>query len=440
MGRKTVSELSMKEVAKKAKEPGFHAVGLVPGLYLQVIKDGGRSWVFRFSLNGKRRDMGLGSFDGLTLAGARSKAQECRTMVQEGIDPIAARRADDAARTAAIAKGVTFSACAKAFIEMRGHEWKNPKHRQQWENTLATYVYPIIGALPVCEVDTDSVLDVLTQPVKVLGATYPLWNAKTETATRIRGRIENILDWAAAKPREYRSGDNPARWSGHLDESLPDPNKIRTVKNHAALPHKELGLFMARLVRVDGMASRALEFAILTAARSGEVRGATWQEIDLEAAVWVVPAARMKNGVEHRVPLCGRAIQLLHRTPRYDGTDLIFPGMLSQPLSDMSLTAVLRRMAGKGLIVPGLTVHGFRSTFRTWVSDTGRSGDAAERALAHKPPTKLLQAYDRTDMFEPRKKLMNDWSNFCDNAILEAETVAGLKRLFAEVSPIRRAA
>lgn len=420
MGRKTVAPLSVKEVIKKAKTPGFHAVGGTAGLYLKVTDEGARSWLLRYSFNGKRRDMGLGSFDDVTLEAARTKAQEWRGKAKAGIDPIAARRQTAATDKADAAKGTTFAECAQAFISMKGTEWKNLKHRQQWENTLTTYAYPSIGALPVGQVDTDRVLAVLTQPVKVLGAHYPLWNAKTETATRLRGRIENILDWAAAKPREYRSGDNPARWAGHLENSLPDPNRIRTVKNHAALPHKELGLFMTRLVKIDGMGSRALEFAILTAARSGEVRGATWSEIDFDAAVWTVPAKRMKGGIEHRVPLSGRAIQLLMRTPRYEGTDLIFPGMLNQPLSDMSLTAVLRRMADKGLVSAGLTVHGFRSTFRTWVSDTERSGDAAERALAHKPPTKLAQAYDRTDMFEPRRKLMNEWANFCDLAVLEA--------------------
>lgn len=440
MGRKTVEALSAKEVAKKAKTPGFHAVGVVPGLYLQVSGEGARSWLLRYTFNGKRRDMGLGSFNDLTLEAARTKAQEWRAKATAGIDPIEARRQTIAADKAEAAKGTTFAECAKAFIEMRGAEWKNPKHRQQWENTLATYAYPTIGALPVGEVDTEKVLAVLNQPVKVLGVAYPLWNAKTETATRLRGRIENILDWAAAKPREYRSGDNPARWAGHLDQSLSAPNKIRPEKHHAALPHKELGLFMARLVKVDGMGSRALEFAILTAARSGEVRGARWGEIDFDAAVWTVPAVRMKGGIEHRVPLSGRAIQLLESTPRHAGTDLIFPGTLNQPLSDMSLTAVLRRMAAKGWIAPGLTAHGFRSTFRTWVSDTGRSGDAAERALAHKPPTKLAQAYDRTDMFEPRRKLMEEWADFCDVAALEAQTEAELNRLFLDVFPVRRAA
>lgn len=329
MGKKA-KELSALEVNRLSKA-GMHFVGGVAGLALQVSGAGARSWILRKMIAGKRRDMGLGGFPDVTLAGAREKARQIRELVDQGIDPIEDRRAKRATLAAERAKAMTFSQCVTAYLDAHGDSWKNAKHRQQWANTLDAYANPIIGNLNVAAVDTGLVLKVLE----------PIWKTKTETASRLRGRIENILSWATV--RGYRQGENPARWKGHLDKLLPARSKIQQVAHHAALPYAELGGFMADLAKMDGMGARALEFAILCASRSGEVRGATWNEIDLNAGVWIIPAERMKAKREHRVPLSSKAVSLLNKLPHLDGTELVFPGTSGQ-LSNMSLTAVLRRM------------------------------------------------------------------------------------------------
>jgi integrase len=294
------------------------------------------------------------------------------------------------------AKDVTFEQAARSYIAAHESGWRNAKHAQQWRNTLASYAYPEIGGLMVRNVELAHVLAVLE----------PIWTEKTETATRLRGRIEQVLDWATA--RGHRDGLNPARWRGHLDKLLARPSKIVDVEHHAALPFTEMGDFMRRLSDANGTGARALEFAILTAARSGEVRGATWAEIDLKAAVWTVPGNRMKMGREHRAPLSPPAISLLKLLPRMAGTDLVFPAPRGGTLSDMTLTAVVRRM--KVAAVP----HGFRSTFRDWASErTNYPRDVAEMALAHSIGDKVEAAYRRGDLFEKRRRLMADWATFC---------------------------
>lgn len=380
---------------QRLSEPGMHAVGGVAGLYLQILPSGGRSWVLRASVGGRRRDMGLGGFPDVTLAGARDAARRARAMIDDGVDPIEDRRSRKAALKASAAKVVTFKDAAKAYIDAHGDSWRNAKHRQQWENTLESYAYPKIGALSVRDIEVAHVLSVLE----------PIWKTRTETATRLRGRIERILGWATS--RGYRDGLNPARWRDHLDQQLAAPRRIAKAQHHAALPFGDMGGFMERLRAAPGMGARALEFTILTAARSGEVRGATWPEIDLERAIWTIPGERMKMGREHRVPLSPEAVALLRALPRIAGSNLVFPAPRGGPLSDMTLTAVLRRME-----VP-VTVHGFRSTFRDWAAErTNYPRDAAEMALAHAIGDKVEAAYRRGDLFDKRTRMMGDWARF----------------------------
>lgn len=389
----------------------MYFVGGVDGLALQVSGAGARSWILRKMIAGKRRDMGLGGFPDVTLAGAREKARQIRELVDQGIDPIEDRRAKRAALAAERAKAMTFAQCVTAYLDAHGDSWKNAKHRQQWANTLDTYANPIIGNLNVAAVDTGLVLKVLE----------PIWKTKTETASRLRGRIENILSWATV--RGYRQGENPARWKGHLDKLLASRSKIQLVTHHAALPYAELGGFMADLARMEGMGARALEFAILCASRSGEVRGATWGEFDLAAGVWIIPAERMKAKREHRVPLSSKAVSLLNTLPRLDGTELVFPGTNGE-LSNMSLTAVLRRM-NRG----DLTAHGFRSTFRDWAAEqTAYPSEVVEMALAHTIGNKVEAAYRRGDLFDKRRRLMDDWAKYCGTIGGAAGEVVALRK------------
>lgn len=375
--------------------PGMYAVGRVPGLHLQVLPSGGRSWILRVKVGSKRREIGLGGYPAVSLAQARESAQEKRSSIDKGIDPVAERRAAKSALQAAQASGKTFKECAAAYMAAHESGWKNVKHGQQWRNTLETYAYPVIGHLLVRDVTLAHVTRILE----------PIWTEKNETASRLRSRMELVLDWAAV--RGYRDKDNPARWRGHLDKLLARPSKVKKQEHHAALPAAAMADFMPRLRAADGIGARALEFAILTAARSGEVRGAEWSEIDLEAKVWTVPAARMKAGKEHRVPLSDAAVVLVKALPRMAGTELVFSSPRGGTLSDMTLSAVLRRMSVAA--VP----HGFRSTFRDWVSEcTAYPNQAAEMALAHAIGDKVEAAYRRGDLFEKRRQMMADWAAF----------------------------
>ena len=374
--------------------PGLHAVGGVAGLALQVTNRGARSWILRVMVGGKRRDMGLGGFPDVTLAGAREAARIARDKIKKGIDPIDDAKAKRSALYAQRAAAITFSEAAEAYIAMREPEWKNGKHADQWRNTLATYAEPVIGNIFVRDVKQEHILTVLE----------PIWLTKTETATRLRGRIENVLDWA--RVRGYRNGENPARWRGHLDKLLAIPSKVQKVEHHPALPFDELGAFMVQLRKEEGMGARALEFAILTAARSGEVRGATWGEIDMMDATWTIPAERMKAKREHRAVLNDEAMALLKSLPRTG--DLIFTNAKGGMLSDMTLTAVLRRMNRSDI-----TAHGFRSTFRDWCGErTNYPRDVAEMALAHAIGDKVKAAYRRGDLFDKRRRMMRDWGKF----------------------------
>ncbi|MBB1601077.1 site-specific integrase [Variovorax sp. UMC13] len=392
---KKAAELGPLQVSRLTK-PGAHAVGGVAGLQLKINDAGARSWVLRTMVAGKRRDMGLGGFPDVTLAQAREKARAARAQVGEGVDPIQARQAARSASAAALAKAKTFDQCAAAFIKAKSGEWANAKHRAQWDSTLETFASPVIGGLLVQDVAVSNVLDVLE----------PIWKTKTETASRLRGRIETILDWATA--RGYRTGENPARWRGHLDQLLARPKKIAKTKHHEALPFDAVGAFMVDLRAVEGSSARALEFVVLTAGRSGEIRGARWSEIDVHGKVWTVPAERMKGKKEHRVPLSSQALRLLAALPLFEDHDLLFPGRSNAPLSDMSLTACMRRM--KLTAVP----HGFRSTFRDWAAErTNFPRDLAEMALAHAIESDVEAAYRRGDMLAKRAKMMQAWADFC---------------------------
>ena len=375
------------------REEGRHPVGGVPGLHIRITNTGHRGWVLRVKVGEQRRDMGLGSYPEVSLSEARDKAREVHASLRRGDLPATPAKH----RQVAIAIACkTFKECAEGLIKDKAGEWSNSKHRQQWENTLTEYAYPHIGALPVAEIDLPHVLACLE----------PIWRTKTETASRVRGRIESVLDWATV--RKYRQGENPARWKGHLDHVLPAPTKLVKTKHHRALAIDDMPKFMAALRQREGIAARALEFVILTACRSGEVRGAQWVEIDKQAKIWTVPAERMKAGKEHRVPLSDAALKLLENQPRIEGSDYVFPGTKGQPLSDMSLTAVMRRMEIDA--VP----HGFRSTFRDWAGDrTHFPRDLAEAALAHTLSSAVEAAYRRSDALEKRREMMNGWAEFC---------------------------
>ena len=393
MSRKA-TELGALAVSR-LREPGLHAVGGVSGLYLQVTSSGARSWILRATVGGKRRDMGLGGFPDVTLAFAREKAREARSKIEQGLDPILERERALSLLRAEQAKSMTFEAACQALIDAKSDEWRNPKHRAQWAASLATYAYPTIGKLQVGDVGQAHILSIL----------QPIWKEKTETATRLRGRIEQVLDWA--RVRGFREGENPARWRGHLDKLLPAPTKIAKVVHHKALPIDAMPGFMAQLRQRKGLSARALEFLVLAAARSGEVRGATWQEIDMEAAVWTVPAERMKAQKEHRVPLSPQALALLAGMPRVEGNDLVFPAPRGGQLSDMTLTNLMRRMELEA--VP----HGMRSTFRDWAAErTHFPREVAEMALAHTIGNAVEAAYRRGDLFTKRAEMMAAWSVF----------------------------
>lgn len=390
---KVAKQLSERAVGA-IKAEGRHAVGGVPGLHLRVSA-GHRGWVLRVQVGDQRRDIGMGAYPAVGLSEAREKAREIHDGLREGKDPVAPRKQQRMALAAQTAAERTFRWCAQEFFRAKASEWSNPKHRQQWENTLEAYAMPHVGHLSVSSIDLPHVLACLE----------PIWSTKNETASRLRGRIESVLDWATV--RKYRTGENPARWKGHLDKVLAAPSKIQKVEHHRAVAVDDMPGFMAALRQREGIAARALEFTILTAARSGEVRGATWSEIDENTGVWTIPAERMKAGNEHRVPLSAAALKLLRLLPRLDGTELLFPGTKGQPLSDMTMTAVMRRMQVDA--VP----HGFRSTFRDWAGEkTNHPRELAEQALAHTLESKVEAAYRRGDALEKRRQMMEEWAQF----------------------------
>jgi len=397
-----IEKLTAIKVARLSK-PGRYADG--KGLYLQITKALVKSWIFRYERDGKERYMGLGATHTVGLAEARELAREARVCLSQGKDPLEVRNALVVANKAEQLSNLDFDRCAAEYIKSHKDAWKNDKHKKQWETSLSTYVSPHIGRLYVRRIDTPLVLKVL----------QPIWKTKTETASRIRERMERVLSWAARQG--YREGENPARWHGHLEELLPKPAKLKKVKHHPALPYREVGAFVSQLRLQKGIGARALELTILTASRTGEVLGATWGEIDFKAKVWVVPPERMKNGKEHRIPLVDAAVELLKKLRGLHSV-LVFPGAREDTkLSSMSMLTVLRRMNRQDL-----TVHGFRSTFRDWAAEmTQYPKELAELSLAHTVGNAVENAYRRSDLFERRRALMQDWAAWC--AVVQPDPV-----------------
>lgn len=396
---KKAKEMSALEVGR-LKKPGTHAVGGVAGLLLQVVPTGARSWILRTKVGEKRREIGLGAFPDVTLAQAREKAREARQAIAEGRDPVAEKAAARSALIAARGLEITFDEAARKFIESKSSEWSNPRHAGQWQSTLKDYASPSIGSLQVRDVKLGHIIAILE----------PIWTTKTETASRLRGRIESVLDWATV--HGYREGENPARWKGHLDKILAKPGNVKKVKHHPALPFREVGTFIADLRERKGSAARALEVLILTACRSNEVRSATWSEVDLQNKLWTIPDTRMKAKKEHRIPLSDRVIEIFKALPRLPDNDLVFPAARGGVLSDMTLGAVLKRMGHRGV-----TAHGFRSTFRDWAGETtAYPREVIEHALAHQLTDKAEAAYARGTLFDKRRGLMDDWAKYCGTA------------------------
>jgi integrase len=411
MGR-AVEKLKALQVERLSKKPGLYNDGA--GLCLRVTSPTARSWVLRYMLDGNAREMGLGSYPDISLADARGAASEARKLKGQGKDPIAMREAVRAQERVEAARAVTFRYCAEAYIAARKDGWKNAKHAAQWTATLETYAMPVIGNMPVQSVDVGMVHKILD----------PIWSDKTETASRVRGRIESILDWATV--REFRRGDNPARWKGHLENLFPRRSKVQKVEHHPALPYAELGAFMGSLKTEEGIGALALQFTILTAARTGEVANAKWSEIDFDESVWTVPADRMKTGREHRVPLSKPALAILRKRHELRGkSKFVFPGSRdAKPISNMAMLQTLRRMGREDL-----TVHGFRSTFRDWAAEqTAFPSEVAEAALAHVVGDKVEAAYRRGDLFQKRRKLMISWATFCGRAPASAQVIQFRKR------------
>jgi integrase len=391
---RTLERLTAVAVSR-AKEPGYYPDG--GGMYLQVTSSGAKSWVYRFMLAGKAREMGLGPLPDTNLSQARAKALEARKLRRDGIDPIEHRKAARAAASLDAAKAITFKECAARYIASHKKGWRTEKHACLWTNTLATYAESVLSALPVQSIDTGLVMRILE----------PIWAEKAETAGRVRQRIESILDWA--RVHGYRQGENPARWRGHLDKLLPAQAKVARVEHHRALPYAEAGAFMASLREQEGVGANALEFAILTAGRTGEVLGARWDEIDLNAKTWIIPAGRMKGGREHRIPLSPQAIAVVKSLKEIRSSEYVFPGgRKGRPLSNMVMLVLLRRMNRSDL-----TVHGFRSTFRDWAAEqTNYPREVAEMALSHAISDKVEAAYRRGDLLEKRRRLMETWASF----------------------------
>jgi integrase len=401
-------------LAVKSAKVGRHADGA--GLHLLVKESGARSWVYRFMLKGTTRDVGLGTAGqgGISLADARDLAAALRLKVKAGVDPLQERHREAAqalaSAQAAQVAGMTFKTVAEAYIAANEASWRNDKHRQQWRNTLASYVYPVMGELPVADIRTAHVLQILE----------PMWADKPETASRIRGRIETVLD--AAKARGYREGENPARWRGHIAQVLPARSRL-SRGHHKAMPYDAIPAFLAQLHEREAMAALAMEFVILTAARTSEMLGATWAEVDLAKARWTIPAARMKAGKEHRVPLSPRAVEILEKVKPF-GKASLFPSDKGGKLSTMAMAMLLRRMKSD------CTVHGFRSAFRDWSAEcTGYAHEVCEIALAHVIGNKSEAAYRRGDMFEKRRRLMADWADYCAQPPAAAGSVVPIRKV-----------
>lgn len=415
---------------RKAVHPGTHArnhlspVGEVAGLYLQITPTGAKSWILRAMVGGRRREIGLGPWPEVTLAAARDRARAARARIGEGFDPVEERKAARAALAAAARPALTFADAADRYLAAKAGEFRNEKHKRQWRATLAAYALPELGAVPVEKIEARDVLRILA----------PIWTDKTQTATRLRGRVEAVLSWATVAG--HRTGDNPARWRGCLSELLPAPGRVAAVVHHAALSLSDAPGWFADLRAREGMAARALQFLALTACRSGEARGATWAELDLAAALWTVPAERTKARRLHRVALSPAAVALLDGLPRGEGRALVFPGARARPLADAGLSALCRAMDADAVAAGGagwkdprtgraMVPHGLRSVFRDWCAEKGVERELAEIALAHAVGAAIERAYRRSDLLDRRRAVMAAWADFLHGR--EVATVVQLR-------------
>ena len=433
---KIAKELSALEV-KRLSRPGWHAVGGVAGLLLQVrepTREGAqipRSWILRLRIAGQRQPIGLGSYPQISLAEARELAKKLSLEAKGGVDLLARRRAQRSALIAAASKNKTFQQCADAYMQAHASDYSNDKHRKQWASTLESYAYPLIGRMLVADVSMRHVLDVLLQETEHRnGPSGKLWYVKAVTAKRLLDRIRTVLDFATVAG--YRSGTNPAQWQGLLSTQLPSPRGIKTVKHQPALPYAEIGNFMTNLRRNGSMSAKALEFAILTGMRSGSVRLAEWSEIDFDRMLWIIPPAHFKTREEFRVPLQPQAIELLRSLPRLAGSAKVFPSPTGKALSDMALSQLMRGMKERGELMSDAVPHGFRSTLRDWSAEqTNYPDEIRKAATGHSVGDAVKAAYQRTDLLQKRRNLMNEWGNFLDRESA---------RLNSRVTPIGRKA
>ncbi len=431
---KIAKELSALEV-KRLSRPGWHAVGGVAGLLLQIrepARQGAplpRSWILRLRVAGQRQPIGLGSYPQVSLAEAREQAKRLSLEARGGVNLLARKRAQRSALIAAASRNKTFRDCAEAYMEAHASDYTNDKHRKQWASTLETYAYPAIGNILVADITMRHVLDVLRQEtVHRNGTSGRLWDIKTETAKRTLDRIRTVLDYAAVN--EYRSGTNPATWKGYLDTQLPSPRGLKGVRHQPAVPYEQICDFMAHLRRNTSVSAKALEFLILTGVRSGSVRLADWSEIDFAKKLWVIPADHTKAKREHRVPLPYQAIKLLKALPRVAGTEKVFPSPSGKALSDMALSQLMRGMRERGELTVEAVPHGFRSTFRDWAAEQTNYPDEIRKAASgHTVGDSVKEAYQRTDLLEKRRQLMAEWANFIDRPSAKKA---------AKVTPIRR--
>jgi len=422
---KIAKELTAIEV-KRIKTPGMHFVGGVAGLALQLKNSEAASWILRVRIGGQRKHIGLGGFPQVTLAEARGAAKNQLLLINSGIDPIAKKKIDKSRLKAEAAKAKTFKDCAQEYLQKHQSSYSNVKHAKQWTSTLETYAYPIIGNLLVSDLNRKNILDVLEQPIKDQQTNKKIgtfWAARTETASRVQNRIKSIIDFAIVA--EYRDKINPATWSGYLDTQLPQPNKISTVKHQPAVPYSEAGDFMAALRTHKTISARALEFLILTGVRSGSVRQAQWEEIDLDNALWTIPAAHTKTRQMHRVPLTKQTIKLLKELPKIMGQTHVFPSAKGKELSDVALSKLMKDMRKRNEFKTDGVPHGFRSTFRDWAADQTNYPDELRKvASGHKVGDSVQQSYQRTDLLEKRRRLMAEWSNFLDKTSINKKTKA----------------
>ena len=411
---KSLSSLEVKRLTKV----GWHAVGGVAGLLLQVREPAKpdapipRSWILRIRIGGERKAIGLGPYPQVSLAEAREQAKKLVTDARQGVNLITQKKAQRSALLAAAARNKTFQHCAEAYMDAHAQDYRNAKHRKQWASTLEAYAYPVIGTMLVADIAMPQVLEVLLQSTTAPnGDKGKFWFVKTETAKRVLGRIKTVLDYAIVQ--EYRTGTNPAQWQGYLATQLPSPSKVTDRQHHPAVPYDQMGPFMVNLRKNGSISAKALEFLILTAVRSGSVRNADWAEIDLTQKLWIIPAAHTKTKQEHRVPLPPQAIKLLKTLPKMAGSSKIFPSVRGGALSDMAISQLMRGMRERGdLIGPGVP-HGFRSTFRDWGAErTTYSDEIRKAASGHTVGDSVQQAYQRTDLLEKRRQLMKNWADF----------------------------